>query len=460
MPSAGPSNGDACFAIRLAHLDALTFVVLLLAARDPDFDLCPIVLEVALGRDQRHAVAFGEPTNTVDLLPVQEELSWSIVGVAKGCVFHLGDAHALDPGLPSPVDVDPGIAEIRRVLSERTRFAPDEREPGFEGFADLVIEVCPTVFRNQAVAFNLLAASTRHLRIRVLLPFRAPGPKREKRAPAISARTPVSGLLCFAFLMASRPPFSSSPYPGVGYWGSLSPSRARPRTLGDRVAGVVYGFSWVCVFAAAAFGVLFALYRNDVLLSLAQDAGVEERYLRLEAFFFGSPGWGTPRSVHSPGGVELLGPSPITERELERAAAQRVAPAPPSGQAGVSVPARMPESEPAGDALEPQPTSEGVAIVSLDALPVQSTASVGRSSPGTSVPPRTVLPARSVPSPGSISKPIASSSRAVKAEPTPVAAPKAAPEPAKKAVSAPAANDDPLKAAMRSAVLKESGQGP
>jgi hypothetical protein len=88
------------------------------------------------------------------------------------------------------------------------------------------------------------------------------------------------------------------PYPGVGYWDTAAePNPFATPSFGSRFSQLVHGFSWILMVVAALAGIAFVLYRNDVLLELSRDNGMETRYLRWEASVLGAPGWGTPRSV-------------------------------------------------------------------------------------------------------------------------------------------------------------------
>jgi hypothetical protein len=100
-------------------------------------------------------------------------------------------------------------------------------------------------------------------------------------------------VLASPFPMAVR-----QPYPGVGYWDTAAePNPFATPSFGSRFSQFAHGFVWIAVVVAALAGIAFVLYRNDVLLELSRDNGMETRYLRWEASVLGAPGWGTPRSV-------------------------------------------------------------------------------------------------------------------------------------------------------------------
>jgi hypothetical protein len=133
----------------------------------------------------------------------------------------------------------------------------------------------------------------------------------------------------------------------------------------------------------AVVGGLAALYRNDVFRDASRRLGQEEAYLRVESALFGSPGWGTPRSMESvlatgpvvtPTPPAPVGTTAPAEASVDAApAATMVAPPPAAAPAVAAAPA------PQGDlggvpvvsaaALAPA-GADPLAPVSLDALPV------------------------------------------------------------------------------------------
>src|SRR5690606_10756299 len=141
-------------------LDRLALVVLLLAARDGDFELCAVVLEVTLRRDERHAVTLAQPAQPLDLLAAQEELARPLVVVAERRVLEARNAHALHPGLAAAVDVDPRVREVGGVRAERAHLTADESETRFERVFDFVVEKGAAILRDEAVArlYRTLAA--------------------------------------------------------------------------------------------------------------------------------------------------------------------------------------------------------------------------------------------------------------------------------------------------------------
>ena len=243
-------------------------------------------------------------------------------------------------------------------------------------------------------------------------------------------------------------------YDSLAYQGSKS-------QLGAKLARLVYRVIVTVLVVATLVGVLFGLYRNDLLLAGAKKAGLEARYLELERRF-GSPGWGTPRSVDVPGQATVVAEARAAEPVAESAPAEAErAPAPAEPVAAAAAPAA--KDEPTAT------TADGLPIVSLDALPTVAekkagaelspvspdslpTAGAARASkPRAAAPPSERKLTRSIPLP---------SRRAP--EPAPVAKaeppkPKKAPEPSAPPATAPRRNDSPLNAAIRAAVLKGPG---
>jgi hypothetical protein len=235
--------------------------------------------------------------------------------------------------------------------------------------------------------------------------------------------------------MDARSPFSGSPYAGGGYWDDVSrPAAARSPSFGARIARLVYGVCWALVFTAAVLGVLFVLYRNDLLLAAARNTDNEAAYLRWEKAVLGTPGWGTPRSVDRQDRPNLAALLPAPRVESERVET-------PAARAPTQ--AVSPRSE-AADAS----TSEVLAIVSLDTLPVQPAPSKEPA------PTRRTVASMPMPTPKASEEP-PESSRVRRTAATRVAKDSqkaAAPSPA------PIPGDNPLKAAIRSAVMKENAK--
>ncbi|HVR18597.1 MAG TPA: hypothetical protein VMS65_02835, partial [Polyangiaceae bacterium] len=96
--------------------------------------------------------------------------------------------------------------------------------------------------------------------------------------------------------MAGR--YTYSPYE-VDPYQQMGSMQSGPRRFFSAVGRFFYRLVLLTLIVGALGGALFALYRNDVLLSIARGAGVEEQYRSLERSI-GAPGWGTPRSIDVP----------------------------------------------------------------------------------------------------------------------------------------------------------------
>ena len=268
--------------------------------------------------------------------------------------------------------------------------------------------------------------------------------------------------------MAGRYSYSNSPYQAdelamyqYQYQQQAMAMQSGPRRFISAVGRFFYRLIVLTLIIGAVGGVLFALYRNDILLTVARGAGLEAQYKSLEKAI-GAPGWGTPRSIDLP---------------PETAAAASV---PATADDGSDKPS---ETVQASANSEPKATTrDGTEIVSFDSLPTVSTkrgastpavAEVPAPAPEKASRPEPVKVARSEPAPvrerqqpkrkaepakpkelqRSIPLPKA------KPEPEPVAkaAPPPKPEPAPKPEpeedrTKPRASDNPLKAAIRASM--------
>lgn len=263
--------------------------------------------------------------------------------------------------------------------------------------------------------------------------------------------------------MTARPPYSHSPFAASAPFavpvGMGAPAPGRLSRLG-------YVAAWALLGIAGIAGLCFSLYRNDVLLTAARQGGWEPRYLAMEARLLGTPGWGTPRSLSFE--LQAATPDPATgtgavlaPESGDGAAGVRAAlpVAAPEPSPSVAPPASPAAASPARAASTPTPstpstaraTSDGVAIVSLDALATEKRAKPAAVAAAPAAPAARPAPVRAAER--SAAAPVAKAQPAVAAK-APVA--KAPPSPARPAPPPPA-NDSPLKAAIRSAIVKESG---
>ncbi len=243
-----------------------------------------------------------------------------------------------------------------------------------------------------------------------------------------------------------------------------------------------YGLSWTLITAGGVAGLLFSLYRNDVLLALARDAGSEQPYLALERRLLGAPGWGTPRSLLAEDSGERAVAAPAAAAMLSGSLSGHAAApdsATPSTASPEAPPAPTTEPSPsAASATRSGSTAEGVKILSLEALPTEgSRAATRREAPAASRPSHAAVARAENPAPSRSSRralreaddepaPKRSAAKAARAESEEPAAKRVAAAakkesaPAKPAKSLPPApaNESFLNSAIRSAILKDNGK--
>jgi hypothetical protein len=267
--------------------------------------------------------------------------------------------------------------------------------------------------------------------------------------------------------MAGRYSYSNSPYQAdelamYQYQQQMYSMQSGPRRFFSAVGRFFYRLIVLALVIGAVGGVLFALYRNDVLLTIARGAGVEAQYKSLEKSL--PPSWAPPRSTDVPAESAALAPV---------AAAPAANDSDSSGDTVHAVAASDPKEK----------TSDGLPIVSFDSLPTVPTKGAARSASLSEIPaaapakasrPEPVKVARAEPAPvrerqqpkrakAEPAKPV-ELKRSIplpkaKPEPEPVAkaepAPKPEPPPKPEPEvdrTAPRASDNPLKAAIRASM--------
>ncbi len=239
---------------------------------------------------------------------------------------------------------------------------------------------------------------------------------------------------------------------------------------GSRFSRTVYLFSWSLVGVAGVAGLLFSLYRNDVLFNEARRRGMEKPYLALERKLVGTPGWGTPRSLlvseelASSTGAALTAPAALAIAVPVAAPSPAPAPVTAPSLAAASQPTAQHETEkkPSTPAASGGVTSEGVKITSLDALaplprgasraaaPVTHTVAPVTHTTSATHPPRVAEP-----KPAPVARAAAVSEPKPKAAPPPVKAATLKAAPAPKPAPAPR-DDNPLNAAIRGVIAKDA----
>jgi hypothetical protein len=238
------------------------------------------------------------------------------------------------------------------------------------------------------------------------------------------------------------------------------------RTFAATVGRFFYRLIVFCLILGALGGVLFGLYRNDILVTIARGAGMEAQYRSLEQRV-GAPGWGTPRSIELPKDVQA---APVAAAPTQATEPHETA---TTGESSTTVPAVATAETKKAEAKKA--TADGLPILSFDSLP--------------SAPRKAATEAKAEPTPASLSSlssttrrtPESRSARAVpvvlretptertiptrdskptpapKPEPVAKAAPAPKPEPPAPKVdpTAPRASDNPLKAAIRASMANK-----
>jgi hypothetical protein len=231
-------------------------------------------------------------------------------------------------------------------------------------------------------------------------------------------------------------------------------AQSGPRRFFSAIGRFIYRLIVLTLVVAAVGGVLFALYRNGILHTIARGAGIETQFRSFEKTV-GAERWGAPPTVEPP-------PDSI---ELAAAAAAD---------------AKDPSEKPAEEAK----TATGVAIVSFDSLPTTGkkaaaetvAASAPAEEPKARPAPMTIAQAAAAPrqerkpakaeppkpakpaKPAELTRSIPLPKAPPKAEPVAKAEPEPKPEPpAPKPEpevdrTKPRAGDNPLKAAIREAM--------
>jgi hypothetical protein len=247
-------------------------------------------------------------------------------------------------------------------------------------------------------------------------------------------------------------PYQVEPLSPYQYHDPNFAMQSGSRRFFSAVGRFFYRLIVLVLIVGALGGALFALYRNDVLLSIARGAGVEAQYRSLEQRI-GAPGWGTPRSLDLPTESAMAGTNDSGEKRPETVQASA-------------------KSESATS------TPEGLPIVSFDSLPTAPAKAAAREAESADTAPaavpdrparvETTRAARAEPAPRqqatkrrdeakpaelsrSIPLPKPKPEPVAKAEPAPKPAPPPKPAPAEDH-TAPRANDNPLQAAIRASM--------
>jgi len=243
-------------------------------------------------------------------------------------------------------------------------------------------------------------------------------------------------------------------------------SQSGPRRFFSAVGRFFYRLILLTLILGAVGGVLFALYRNDILQTIARGAGVEAQYTSLEQRL-GARGWGIPGYIDlPPRETPAVAASPVVAADEAKEAPSK--PGETVQAAATSEPKRSTADGLPIVSFDSLPTTAAKAApeaVSSDALPAAEPAKVARAEPApVRERPRAQRPAKAEKAEKAKPVELTRSIPLLKPKPEPVAkaeppapkpeppAPKPEPEVDR---SAPRASDNPLKAAIRAAMTKK-----
>src|SRR5262245_47012783 len=136
----GPQQ-PATLALPTALLFGLALVVQLLAARERELDLgAALGVEIELERHERHAIALDRPHQLVNLPAVQEQFAHALGRMIEAAGLQVfGDVGIDEPDLAA-AGVRIGLRNRRLALPQRLYLRTGERDAGFKGLVDLIVE--------------------------------------------------------------------------------------------------------------------------------------------------------------------------------------------------------------------------------------------------------------------------------------------------------------------------------
>jgi hypothetical protein len=263
--------------------------------------------------------------------------------------------------------------------------------------------------------------------------------------------------------MAARYSYSSSPYDQFAQYQYQYGVQSGPRRFFSAVGRFFYRLIVLCVILGVVGGLVFALYRNGVLLTIARGAGVETAFRDYETRL-GAKGW---NSIVFPHDTEATAPetasAPAKAADIDPAKPETVhavstTPAKASTPEGLPIASldSLPTLPAKGAAPEPVPAEEPAAapvkVARAEPTRVRETPRAARAPKPKPQVEEGRQAGRSIPLIQPKAKPKPEPEPVAKAEPPPKPEPKAAPEPDP---TTPRASDNPLKAAIRAAMTKK-----
>ena len=266
--------------------------------------------------------------------------------------------------------------------------------------------------------------------------------------------------------MAARYSYSSSPYDQFAQYQYQYGVQSGPRRFFSAVGRFFYRLVVLTVILGIVGGLVFALYRNGVLLTIARGAGVEAEFRDYEKRL-GAKGW---NAIVFPHDTEATPPetasAPAKPADLDPAKPETVhavatTPAKASTPEGLPIASldSLPTVPAKGAAPEPvraevEPVAAPVKVARAEPARVRETPRAARA-PKPKPEPKAEegrQAGRSIPLMMPKAKPKPEPEPVAKAEPPPKPEPKPAPEPDP---TTPRASDNPLKAAIRAAMTKK-----
>jgi hypothetical protein len=137
----------------------------------------------------------------------------------------------------------------------------------------------------------------------------------------------------------------------------------------------MYSTVWLLLGCTFLFVIVFSLYRNGILLKLANKYGVSESYLSFEHRFVGGPDWGRP-SIEKPLPLVEFSDGSLPARPAAVSSAVKMEPTEVSTSAQpVAVPSARPSEVVAAVA---SPSAKAVEVASAKRSPAPPSAPVNR----------------------------------------------------------------------------------
>ena len=146
-------HGPIDFTVGGAFLDILTLVVGFLSFRERQLDLRSAFFEIHPGRDDGHAFLDGGPEEFLNLMPVQEQLSFSDRVVIPDVSMRIRtDVNVMQPGFQRGFrgpDLDMGISHIGRLRTNAFDFDSGQDYAGLDELLEKIPSTCVWICGNE-----------------------------------------------------------------------------------------------------------------------------------------------------------------------------------------------------------------------------------------------------------------------------------------------------------------------